>query len=675
MRARVHLFSGALQKLAGIGAALFDLDGTLIDTRIDFGLMRREVARIAEASGVHPPLESDLDIMAMVYEGHARLAGSAGAAEAAAFSLAALTRLEEIEVEQCADPAAVPGADELLRRMRRAGIGVGIVTRNSRSVAEKLLRQGGLEHDALLSRDDVPRTKPDPGHLLAALDALSDRLGHGRESRKLRPSEAVMVGDHWMDVLAGRRAGCVTVGLLRGRDPGVFEQGRPDIITDGVADFLDHLTDAETGVSRRGFLAGSAAFGLYPWAGLQSPPQEEEREMDLRNIPSYCSHEHWGSLASFGMEPEGFRPDVVRGAMPKRRTGFFDILLDPYLGGFIANSGIDVARPGAEAGAPDLFTADGRQAADAWRAVRQAMAAHRTGGAYQAIRLGLRELYGADTEKGADIALLNKRIGANYADPFGWYARAMQIANMRNVVKPVHPEYFWRKELGVDPADAASWRRFLTALMDRAASGGVLGIKQLQAYSRPLLFDERSDNEVKFRGDLSPDEVRVHQDWVMHECCKQAHDRGWPHQVHVGTHNLPASAPLPLGLLASRYRKMSLVLLHCWPYLNEAGWLAWVNPNVCLDTCWMPVLNPAFLREALDAWIGLVPTNKIMCGHDATSVEMAAGSAMAVRSALADKLHELVRRDVVSEVDARELARGLLHSNAERLYGWPIGAR
>ena len=29
------------------------------------------------------------------------------------------------------------------------------------------------------------------------------------------------------------------------------------------------------------------------------------------------------------------------------------------------------------------------------------------------------------------------------------------------------------------------------------------------------------------------------QDWIMHECCKQAHDRGWPHQVHVGTHNLP----------------------------------------------------------------------------------------------------------------------------------------
>jgi predicted TIM-barrel fold metal-dependent hydrolase len=114
---------------------------------------------------------------------------------------------------------------------------------------------------------------------------------------------------------------------------------------------------------------------------------------------------------------------------------------------------------------------------------------------------------------------------------------------------------------------------------------------------------------------------------------------------------------------------MPVVLLHCWPFTRECGWLAWTHPNVYADACWLGVLNPAYLREALATWIGLVPSHKIMCGHDATSIEMAAGSVTAVRQALGEVLGDQCRYGAFAEGRSREIAADIMSRNAERLYG------
>ena len=93
----------------------------------------------------------------------------------------------------------------------------------------------------LLTRDDVERTKPDPHHLIEALDRLSS-LGNG--APKLRPEEAVMVGDNWMDMQAGRAAGCATIGVLRGREPSAFETAMPEVLIDELSDVLKHFPAA-----------------------------------------------------------------------------------------------------------------------------------------------------------------------------------------------------------------------------------------------------------------------------------------------------------------------------------------------------------------------------------------------------------------------------------------------
>jgi len=69
--------------------------------------------------------------------------------------------LETWERAGCANPEAIPGASELLRCLRgERGLSVGIITRNSRSVAEDLLTRMELETDALVAREDVPEFKP-----------------------------------------------------------------------------------------------------------------------------------------------------------------------------------------------------------------------------------------------------------------------------------------------------------------------------------------------------------------------------------------------------------------------------------------------------------------------------------------------------------------------------------
>jgi hypothetical protein len=56
-------------------------------------------------------------------------------------------------------------------------------------------------------------------------------------------------------------------------------------------------------------------------------------ELNLADQPIFCAHEHWGSIDSIGMAPESFRADTEAGALPARRTGLMDILVDPYFYG------------------------------------------------------------------------------------------------------------------------------------------------------------------------------------------------------------------------------------------------------------------------------------------------------------------------------------------------------
>lgn len=477
----------------------------------------------------------------------------------------------------------------------------------------------------------------------------------------------------------------------------------------------------ETGTAtRRRFLTGSAALAVGTGIGAAgcvhagpqaiTPPGEPAQTFDLSRIPNFCAHEHWGSLTPFGHTPDGFRADVESGATPARPVSVWDLVLDPYGMGWLMTDGLAPNQLAKAQNQADFHTWWKTSPEKALKALHGPLTPHLLTGGFQSVRRGILALHGVDIAA-MDLEALqeaDRRVSAAYADTHAWYRTAMEKSGFSELIRPVHPLFHFRQEkaetdraerafthsilridpllkmwapenaarqqlaeqVGVDPADAVSWREFLGRLLDAAAKNGGSGIKQLQAYLRPLDFKPRTDGEVKFRGKLSPDEEIVFQDWVVHECCKQAHDRHWPHQVHVGTHNLPESSPLPLDGLARRYPNMSLVMLHCWPYLSESACVAKLRPNAYIDTCWQVILNPDFYRRALNEWLGYLPATKIMCSHDATSVEMAAGSSVMVRAMLAEGLSEHGASAGVKPEALRQMATDMLQNNAVRIYGF-----
>jgi len=431
--------------------------------------------------------------------------------------------------------------------------------------------------------------------------------------------------------------------------------------------------------------------------------------LGIDDLPNFCSHEHWGSIAAIGPAPDenGFRADTEAGATPSRQVRIWDLVLDPYAGGWIHATGVNPFAVGRDRGEPDLVAWWDKEPEAAFAAIAPHLERQLFTGVFQCLRQGLRFLHDIDIATLAlpDWQAADKAVGQSYADVFAWYARAMEKARFSALIRPVHPEFYVREETsegaareraftdtimridplldlwkqdsprrdtladltGVDPVDAVTWRAFITKLFDLAAEGKTTGIKQLQAYTRTLCYEETDDTAVTWRGDLDPDQVKAFQDWVMHECCKQAHERGWPHQMHIGTHNILESSPMPLEPLARRYPRMSIVMIHCWPFLDEAGWLAKHIPNMHIDTCWQPVLNPQFLRQSLMTWLNYVPTHKIMLAHDSTSIEMAVGSSRFTREILAEALE---RQGCGVDASWRRQAAGdMLHNNAVRLYG------
>jgi predicted TIM-barrel fold metal-dependent hydrolase len=141
-----------------------------------------------------------------------------------------------------------------------------------------------------------------------------------------------------------------------------------------------------------------------------------------------------------------------------------------------------------------------------------------------------------------------------------------------------------------------------------------------------------------------------------------------PIQFHTGFGDadltLPLADPGLLKPLIERYDGTPFVLLHCYPFVREAGWLAHVYPNVFFDlSLTIPhVSRPAAaLGEALE----LAPASKLLYASDAARTpELYLLAATWWRDTLARVLPELLE----DPADAEATARLILRDNARALY-------
>jgi beta-phosphoglucomutase-like phosphatase (HAD superfamily) len=199
-------------------AALFDLDGTLVRTAIDFPGMR---AAMRDLAGRYAPsaaeaLAATTDPLAIVDAVVAALDDPATRVDARREAIAIIEGFEE---KGCARPQPILGAPQLLQRLRgERAVAVGVVTRNTRRIAQRLLCQMRLPYDVLIAREDTPRFKPHPEPVVRACLSLDTS-----------PLHAVMIGDFWTDIAAGRAAGVrATIGICWPSAEDRFQRCPPD---------------------------------------------------------------------------------------------------------------------------------------------------------------------------------------------------------------------------------------------------------------------------------------------------------------------------------------------------------------------------------------------------------------------------------------------------------------
>lgn len=165
-------------------AVIFDLDGTLTTPGlIDFAAMRRDIGC--------PPAHDILDHMAHL---------EASAPERAAAAWAAI---EHHELAGLSTAAPNVGLHDALGALHQRGLGLGVLTRNSRRTLDHTLERLAIHPllPARVAREDA-RPKPHPDGVLKLAEALGSP-----------PAHTLVVGDYRHDVSAGHAAGAWTAWL------------------------------------------------------------------------------------------------------------------------------------------------------------------------------------------------------------------------------------------------------------------------------------------------------------------------------------------------------------------------------------------------------------------------------------------------------------------------------
>ncbi len=202
--------------VCGKRAAIFDLDGTLIDSLPDLAAaLNRSLARHGEA-----PVEPAL-VKPMIGDGALMLLKRGYAVRGLVPSDADVQIfLEDYEAHVTDLTVVFAGIPQALATLADEGYVLAVCTNKPEVSARKVLAALDLEapFQAVIGGDATPFRKPDPRHLQAVLDAIG-----------VPASCAVMIGDHPNDLAAA--AGCATTGIFcnwgYGRADAAFQVDEP----------------------------------------------------------------------------------------------------------------------------------------------------------------------------------------------------------------------------------------------------------------------------------------------------------------------------------------------------------------------------------------------------------------------------------------------------------------
>jgi len=213
------------KELKGIKAVVFDFDGTLAVLNIDFSFMRKSILELIANFGISEKAIKESYILELINEVYEILIAKSSSL-ALDFYQKAHQIIQDIEIKAATEGRLISGALETLKTLREKGFKIGIVTRNCEEAVRKVFPDIDEYCDLFISRDRIVNVKPHPDHLNSITKALN-----------ISAKQALMVGDHPIDIQVGKKVGMKTVGVMTGRTKKEeFEKAGADYILKEVSE-------------------------------------------------------------------------------------------------------------------------------------------------------------------------------------------------------------------------------------------------------------------------------------------------------------------------------------------------------------------------------------------------------------------------------------------------------
>lgn len=175
---------------------MFDLDGTLIQSHIDFMAMRRQMNSILSRYGILDEMRPNAFILERIEYATQKLGGNSQAINEL---WTCIDKFEEQGMQEAYIEEEVPIILEKLSNTRI----LGVVTNNSEKVANDVLVRFKIKNyfSIVVCRNKKRQPKPYPDNILYTTNKLT-----------INPEETLYIGDHILDYMAAKNANVHFIG-------------------------------------------------------------------------------------------------------------------------------------------------------------------------------------------------------------------------------------------------------------------------------------------------------------------------------------------------------------------------------------------------------------------------------------------------------------------------------
>lgn len=227
-------------------------------------------------------------------------------------------------------------------------------------------------------------------------------------------------------------------------------------------------------------------------------------------------------------------------------------------------------------------------------------------------------------------------------------------------------------------------RRYDEGLRRAIREDGFVAVKSIIAYRTGLDVDPgQADDEAGRRGLeaalAEPERMAASKplrDHLLLRALRLCGELSVSFHVHTGVGDkdivLAKCNPALLNETLKRpeYAATKVVLIHCYPYVAEASWMAAALPNVWIDLSEGVPFALAATDRIFETALDLAPSARILFGTDAfTGPEQTWLGARLAKQALARVMTRLWERGYVTEAEGYEIAAAILSENARGLHG------